>query len=128
MADTLSYMHTPNTKGFKAEAIITRYRAVKLGTNDGEVIMTTDSDTPIGVALETVALGQNVRVALPGCIAPVQVNAGVTKGAAVAAAAADGLVDDNGSAGEVALGFALLAATAQNDIIPVLISLTRIHS
>lgn len=120
MAQTLTHQVSALINSFKADGTIAIYRAVKLSTNDETVIACTDNENAIGVSLEAATDGQNVRVGILG-IFPVQCNAAVAKDALVHAAAAAGLIDDDVAAGEIALGRALRAATAQNDVIPVFV-------
>lgn len=122
MAFTLSDIQETETMTFVASGAIVRYRAVKLHTTEGEVIETTDNDTPIGVAMETVAAGDHVRVCTAG-VAPVTTGAAVALTALVHPSAADGVVDDNTATTEFTLGWALRASTAAGDIIPVKINI-----
>lgn len=121
MAQTLAHMNTNPIQTFKASGSITKFRAVILGTYDEEVVAAGDNGANIGVSLETVTDGQNVNVQLAG-VAMVECNGAVAKAALVHAAATGGLVDDDVAAGERVLGMALRAATAQYDVIPVLLT------
>lgn len=125
MAYTLAHQAVTETLTFKAGAAITRYRAVKLHTTEGEVIMSTDGDAPIGVALETVSSGENIRVCTAG-ICPVYAEAAIALNAVVHPSGDDGVVDDDASDGEFALGWALRAATAAGDEIPVRINVHQV--
>ena len=122
MAYTLSDIQETEVMTFVASGAIVRYRAVKLHTTEGEVIETTDNDTPIGVAMETVADGDHVRVCTFGVV-PVTTSGAVALNAEVHPSGADGVIDDDGSSGQFILGWALRAATASGDIIPVRINI-----
>lgn len=121
MAFTLSQQVLTEVMTFQAGAAITRYRAVKLHTTEGQVILTTDGDAPIGVALETVDSGENVRVCTLG-VAPCYAEAAIALNAVVHPSGASGVIDDDCGDGEVALGKALRAATAAGDEIPIRIN------
>jgi len=107
-----------------AGAAITRYRCVKLHTTDGQVIMSTDNDVPFGISLETVASGKPVRICTLG-VAPCYSEGGTALNAVVHPSGADGVIDDDGANGEFALGWALRAGVA-GDEIPVRVSVHQI--
>ena len=127
MAYTLSESVLTEVVTRIAGAAITRYTCVKLHTTEGEVIMSTDNDVPFGIALETVSSGQPVRICTRG-IAPCTTAGVVALNAVVHPAGAAGIIDDDGAAGEFALGRALRAATAAADIIPIYITHHQIHA
>lgn len=125
MAFTLSDIHETETMTFVASGAIVRYRAVMLHTTEGEVIESTDNLVPIGVAMETVADGDHVRVCTAG-VAPVTTSAAVALNAVVHPSGNDGVIDDDGTDGQFALGWALRASTASGDIIPIRINVHQI--
>jgi predicted RecA/RadA family phage recombinase len=114
-----------NIMSFKAAAIFANKGvAVKVDSANGYpyVALATDGDTAIGVLAETAAAaGDAVKVYLSGPIVPVVANGAITIGDSVNSAAATGKVDTAGNA-EHAIGYALAAATAQDDEIPVLLA------
>lgn len=125
MADTLSHQVLTEVITKKAGAGITRYTCVKYHTTEGEVIASTDNDVPLGIALETVASGANVRICTFG-IAPCTTAGAVALNAVVHPAGAAGIIDDDGADTEFALGFAERAATAAGDIIPIRVNVHQI--
>ena len=118
MANTLSHQLLTEVQTKVAGAAITRYTCVKNHTTEGQVIMSTDNDEPLGIALETVASGENVRICTAG-IAPCTTAGAVALNAVVHPAGAAGIIDDDCADTEFALGMAERAATAAGDIIPI---------
>jgi hypothetical protein len=107
---------------YKAEAAMaTAFVAVKLGTATDEVNLAGNGEAAIGVIQNTAAAaGDQVSVAMLGTTWVVA-NAAIAKGASVNSAASTGMVDEAGDK-EYALGIALEAATAQDDLIPILLT------
>lgn len=103
-----------------SEAMATANVAVKLATNEGEIALAGDGEQAIGVLLAAVASGDLAQVQMTGeCY--VCANTTITKGVMVNSAASTGKVAVVGST-EYALGMALTAATAQNDLIVILLT------
>jgi hypothetical protein len=125
MAHTLSEQVLTEVVSRIAGAAITRYTCVKLHTTEGQVIMSTDNDVPFGVALETVASGEPVRICTLG-IAPCTAAGAIALNAVVHPAGAAGIIDDDGANGEFALGWALRVASAAGDIIPIRVNVHQI--
>lgn len=113
----------PNQRfAYQAEAAISAYQIVKEGAADGGIAVCTGSDVPLGVAPLDIASGVLGPVQLFG-IAKVRMSGAITRGHWVGPAAAGkgvslGATVDNT---EHALGRALEAATADDDVISVLI-------
>ena len=112
---------------FKAGAAVPKYRMVKVGAAENEVIHTTAiADVALGVALETVASGEFVPVQILGigkCVA----SAAVTLGdkLMLTATGAGKVSTSAGAANEV--GIALQAATADGDVIMVALSVPNVE-
>lgn len=106
---------------FKAQvAMATKYIAVKLGTSADEVDISGDGETAIGILMDTAAaVGDSVRVCLLG-ICPVKANAAFSKGDQLQSAASTGKVD-TADAVKCCIGWALEAATAQDDEVSCLV-------
>lgn len=118
--------NTPGLEPFLAENDLSgsQYRAVVLGTNDGEVdLPAATTDMPVGVVYDFVkgTAGNTVTVATGGVV-KMEANAAITKGASVGIAATTGRVGAKTTAGDWVLGYAREAASAQGDIIAVKIT------
>lgn len=97
----------------------TKFIAVKLATNDGEVTIAGDGETAIGILQSTGLKGEQVRVMLLG-ISPVKANDAFAKGDLLNSGAATGKVDTAATT-EQAVAIALRAATAQDDEVPAVV-------
>lgn len=108
-------------KGFEASAAITQYARVKLDAA-GTVSTAGLTDRDIGVAQNAAfAAGDMVQVKLrSGAGTHKMIAAGAVTRGAVVNTAASGKVDDAATSTGYALGHALEAATANNDVIEVL--------
>lgn len=106
-----------------SEVMATAYVAVMLDTsNEGYISLATDGATAIGVIQETAAaIGDQVTVRVQGQTY-VKANSTFSIGDFVNSGASTGLVDNVGDK-EYALGIALTAATAQNDLVVVQLTL-----
>jgi hypothetical protein len=106
-------------KSFTADAAITKNTIVKLTTTGISTVdvATAATDKIIGVALNTVALGEQVSVQLTGT-AKVSASTTVTAGAFITATTA-GQGVTTAADHAVVVGRALESATAQNDLIEV---------
>ena len=113
-------------KGYDADAAITIYRAVKVGTSvEGVTPVTALSDEVLGIAQFGVtagelALGKGCSVRLEG-ISEVEISAAIARGARVGIIA-DGRVR-TAAAGDRVIGVALAAGTNAGDRIPVRLNL-----
>lgn len=107
---------------YEAEAAMaTAFVAVKLGTADNQVNIAGDGEQAIGVIQNTAAAaGDQVSVAVLG-ETWVVANTTITKGNLVNSGAATGFVAVAGDK-EYALGIALSAAAAQDDLVPILLT------
>lgn len=105
-----------------AEAIMaTKYIAVKLGTADNQVNIAGADETVFGILLDTAAaVGDQVRVGVIGIVWG-SANGAFSKGDFVGSAAADGQLDTVADK-KYAVGMALAAATAANDLVPILLT------
>lgn len=111
--------HTGEFLNYTAGAAITKGQLVSLN-NAGQVIVATAASTNvIGVADETVASGEEVRVLSGYCIVYVQAGGAVTAGATLETVAS-GRVDDTtaGTCQDIAVAFD--AATAAGDWIRII--------
>lgn len=108
---------------FEAGGTIPANALVKLSSGEVVVCTATSTDIPIGVALYAAADGENVAVKLLNCGGTVEMIASeaISQGEAVYAAA-DGEIQDLPTANGTykMIGYAMEAATADQDIIEVL--------
>jgi hypothetical protein len=99
-----------------------KYSAMKATSTAGEIdVATAISDIPFGISAEAAESGDNVGVFLPGQTVKAVAGAAIAKNAYVTAAAAGQFVTCTKNATptttpEFAWGYALTAATAQNDL------------
>ena len=118
MASALEF----HIKSYVSTAAIVAYVCVKKDAATDNVVVATAADVPIGVTMSNAAAGTVVPVRLfngPGT-AFFKANAAIAKNAVVRCATAGGLIDDS-TTGTV-VGTAEGAATAQNDVIEVLLA------
>ena len=112
-------------KNFVAEAAITPYRLVKMGSADGKVITAAAAtDMIIGACSEVgPAINERVDVVVVG-VAYVEAGAAVTRGNLITSDASGRAVVPAPAAGvnNRCIGVALESATAAGDIITVLLS------
>lgn len=117
------------TKNFKAEAAITKYRIVKLGAGDEQVLQgAAATDALIGVSHTiTAAIDERIDVVVAG-IADVELGGTVTRGGFVSSDATGRGVAPAPAAGvnNAVIGRAL-ASGVIGDIIPVLVSPSQIQ-
>lgn len=108
---------------FVAEEAITANRALKLGSVEGQVLHTTAiTEACIGVALQTVAAGQEVPVQIFGVVKCVA-SAAVSMGAELMPTAAGaGKVMTAAGATARGMGFALQDAAGDGSIFSVLLA------
>jgi hypothetical protein len=87
-----------------------------------------ETDYPLGVVMETVAIGENVPVMTKvGAIVPLLVDGAHTAGDIVSfGAAGEGVTE--GAAGEFAAGIIMETSTTDQDIVEFLFSPHRIHA
>lgn len=120
----MAYEKQENVDTYIAGAAIAQYTMVKLDSTAGQVINSVDDASPIiGVALQAAtAAGDRIAVQQGG-VAKVKAGAAIALNAVVTSIAA-GKADDAFQAGtgvRYYFGIALRAATADGDIIPVLV-------
>lgn len=107
-------------KSYTATAAVAAYVCVMKDAATDNVVIATATDNPIGVTMANAAAGTVVPVRLlngPGSVL-VKANAAIAKNGIVRVVAG-GLVDDSGTG--AIIGTAENAATAQNDVIEVLL-------
>lgn len=106
----------PNS--YDAEADITKNRFVKAGTNAGGVVVCTAGAKAVGVAIDNANSGEAVLIADSPSDKPlVEASAAIALGAEVASTAT-GMAVTAVSTNAI-VGYALAAATAANQLIPV---------
>lgn len=117
------------TKNFKAEAAVTKYRIVKLGAGDEQVLQgAAATDALVGVSHTiTAAIDERIDVVVAG-IADVELGGTVTRGGFVSSDATGRGVAPAPAAGvnNAVIGRAL-ASGVIGDIIPVLVSPSQIQ-
>lgn len=106
-------------RSFLADAAITKNTFVKL-TSTGVDVATAATDKIIGIALNTVATGEQVSVCISGT-AKVQASTTISIGAWLTATTAGQAVTTT-TDHQVVVGVALSAATAQNDYVEMTIA------
>lgn len=108
---------------FVAGGTIPANTLVKLHSTQGQVVVTTAiTDTPVGVAQNTCASGDNCEVAtMNGAVLPMTAKAAISLGALVMPdSGGGGLIATAAGATAKDCGVAVMAALAENDVIPVL--------
>lgn len=107
----------------KAGAAVTAHRAVKISAADTCIQSAAIADGAIGVALVTAASGEWFPVQVRG-VAKLEAAAAISAGdeVMVQAAAGDGSIDVAAGATAKSIGVALEAATADGDLIAVLLN------
>ncbi len=117
--------HHPNTGSFKAGEDLTaaQYTAVKNGTVDGEVIQCDGlGERHLGILQNAPALGEAAEVALPGGGGYMKVDASIAANAELRTGT-DGIGEAAATTNRVvAISQKSDAATAANDVIPVLVT------
>jgi len=121
--------HVSGRKTLIADAAITRYHVVKIGTDEAHVAVSASAtDIPIGIAEDAaLAAGDPVSVALiPGCVGTtICIATGVIAAGALVQSNGDGTVKTAVSTG-YAIGRAIQASGATGDQIEVAIFFTGV--
>ena len=132
MANTLppnTGRYTSGRMTFMADAAITRWHVVKLGSDANHVTTSAGAtDTPIGIAEDAALAAEDpVSIALiPGCVGTtIAITTGVIAQGALVQSNGDGTVKTAVSTGYV-IGRALQASTATGDQIPIAILYTGV--
>lgn len=125
MSPTLAHAIPILEESFKAHvAMTTKYIAVKMGADEGEVDIAGDGETAIGILQTTAATADDmVRVMISG-ISPVKAFGAFSAGDLLNSGGAAGRVD-TAAAAEDGIAIALKAATAQDDEVPAIVGIHK---
>lgn len=117
----MSQQQLTNTISMIATDAITKYQLVKKDTTDFQVAAyDTAGDPAFGVALNGVAAGQHVEIALEGCVVKAKVGSGGVTSGDPLTGDSSGDVVDSGAAGKFVVGEALQDGD-DNDYIMILL-------
>lgn len=125
----MATMVKPQKLGGTAGGAVKAFRLVKLTAAGRYVHTAAVTDKPEGVSLNDAANGEPLTIAtFASPKLKVTVNSAVSRGDQLGVASAAGKADDVVAVGNLSIGTALQAATADNDIIEFLPELLREHA